>query len=396
MASHVNDDGHTAPYCRLLVIKATERCNLNCTYCYMFNGGDKSYLEKPALMSADVVEAVMRRVRNHCRSHEIADFTFVLHGGEPLVAPHKFYKHFASTAKQVLGDEIAVKFALQTNGTLLTNEWCELFRELNIGISFSLDGVRANNDRFRVDRKGRGSFDRTIEGWELAVSKGLRPGLLMVINAESDPLETYELVKKLNPATVDFLLPDATHVKRPPALPANNSLATPYADWLLAIFNAWTAERGAGLKIRLFMQIMRSAMGIKNEGYDVLGTGSVHVLVIESDGEIQPLDGLRFCGDGMASTPFNVKTNELDDAYTFPLIRKYHDSHDDLCETCQQCRIRDVCGGGFLPHRYDSDGTFDHPSVYCRDMTKLIDTVSEWFTFQLSNEKRRAVVSAPN
>lgn len=388
--SYAQLESAAPPYCKLLVVKATERCNLNCTYCYMFNGGDKSYLKKPAIMSQNVVDAMMRRVRSHCSRHNLSDFTFVLHGGEPLVAPPKFYRGFAEAAKRVLGDKIQVRFALQTNGTLLTEEWCDLFREFNIGISFSLDGVRESNDRFRIDRKGRGSYDRIIDGWNLAKSKNLRPGLLMVVNAESDPLEVYDLVKRLDPATIDFLLPDATYVKRPPISGRDGRSATPYADWLLAIFNAWTAEAGAGLNIRIFLQIMRSIMGIRNEGYDVLGTGSVHVLVIESDGEIQPLDGLRFCEDGIATTPFNVLSNELDDAYQFPMIRLYHDSHDKLCSTCQQCRIRDVCGGGFLPHRYGEDGSFDHPSVYCGDMTKLIDAVNTWFVSQVSSPVPRS------
>jgi uncharacterized protein len=388
--------------CKLLVVKATERCNLNCSYCYMFNGGDKSYLKRPAVMSTAVSEAMFRRVLTHCRTHQLTKFAFVLHGGEPLVAPMHFYRHFVTTARSILGNEVALRFALQTNGTLITSEWCDLFLELGIELSFSLDGPREDNDRYRQDRRGRGSFDRVIAGWQLAVSKQLRPGLLVVVNPESDPLDVYRLLKELQPRMVDFLLPEATHDRPPRRGPetlqilgtagSRNDDATPYADWLLRIFDVWKAEDGAGLNIRLFLQVMRGLLGMR-EGYDVLGTGDIEVLVIESDGEIQPLDGLRYCEDGMANTSLNVLSNQLDEAYALPLVNLYHSAHNTLCATCEQCDIKTACGGGFLPNRYSASRGFDNPSVYCRDLTKLIGEIHEWFAPQVPDAMRDRLIA---
>ena len=388
--------------CKLLVVKATERCNLNCSYCYMFNGGDRSYLKRPAVMPTAVAEAMFRRVLTHCRTHQLTKFAFVLHGGEPLVAPMEFYRHFVTTARAILGDEVALRFALQTNGTLISADWCDLFLELGIELSFSLDGPREDNDRYRQDRRGRGSFDRVIAGWEFAVSKQLRPGLLVVVNVDSDPLEVYRLVKALQPRVVDFLLPEATH-DRPPrgprteilhvigAMGSHHTDSTPYADWLLQIFDAWKAEDGAGLNIRLFLQIMRGLLGMR-EGYDVVGTGDIEVLVVESDGEIQPLDGLRYCEDGMANTALNVLSNELDEAYGLPLVNLYHSAHSTLCATCEQCEIKNACGGGFLPNRYSASRGFDNPSVYCGDLRKLIGAIHQWFAPQLPLDMQEQLV----
>jgi uncharacterized protein len=377
-----------SPRCRLIVVKATERCNLNCSYCYMFNGGDQSYMRRPPVMSEAVSDAMFRRVRAHCSAHGIDSFTFVLHGGEPMVAPPKFYRRFVERARQVLEPDVAVRFAMQTNGTLMSEEWCSALRDLDIGLSFSIDGPRADHDRYRVDRRGRGSFDRVMQGWNLAVASGLRPGALVVVNLQSDPIATYDLLKTMQPSTVDFLLPDATHDKPPAGLAPGG---TSYADWLLTIFRCWQAEGGGGLKIRLFLQLMRSLVG-KQEGYDILGRGEIEVLVVETDGEIQPLDGLRVCADGIADTPYNVLRNELDDAYSLPLIRQYHSAHHSLPDTCTQCRLVEVCGGGFLAHRFQLQNGFDNPSVYCADLQKLILEVHKWLAPRLPMPAREQLV----
>lgn len=365
------------PKCRLLVVKATERCNLNCSYCYMFNGGDQSYRNRPPIMTMRVVKSMMARAASHCRRHKLPEFAFVLHGGEPLIAKPQFYRDFVSAAYEAFGSDVKPIFALQTNGTLLTADWCKVFQELEIRVSFSLDGPKAVNDRFRMDKRGMGSFERVMTGWKVAKSSGLDPGLLMVVNVESDPVKIYDLIRELDPSTVDFLLPDATYEKLPPGYPPGFD-ETPYADWLLKIFDIWYEESRwqKAPKVRMFLQIMRSIMG-KADGYDVLGKGDIEVLVIESDGEIQPLDGLRYCEDGIANTAFNVLHDELDSAYQVPLIRTYHKAHTWLCATCRSCEIADVCGGGFLPHRFKSDNGFNNPSLYCRDLFKLISSVKE-------------------
>ena len=376
--------------CRLLVVKSTERCNLNCSYCYMYNGGDQSYLSRPPVMSMQTARKMFERVDAHCRRHNIREFAFVLHGGEPLVAPPKYYREFVASARELIDSGVNLRFALQTNGTLMDEAWCDAFKELGIKISFSLDGPAKVNDAFRVDRKGRGSFDRVMAGWRIAESQGIRPGLLMVIDPGSDPAEVYDLIKKLNPSTADFLFPDATHDK--PSLAAKSaSSPTPYADWLLQVFKLWTFDGEHAPNIRLFLQLMRSMIG-GNYGYDVLGQGDIEVLVIESDGEIQPLDGLRFCEDGLANTPYSVYTHALDDAYAHDLIATYHDSHSRLCTTCSNCRVKSVCGGGFLAHRYARASGFDNPSVYCQDLYKLISHLYDWLSPRLPARERARLV----
>src|SRR5579871_5479542 len=108
--------GRGAPHCELVVVKVAERCNLNCSYCYMFNGGDVSYRRRPALMSVATADSLVTRVAAHCRRHDLSRFAFVLHGGEPLLARPPFYRHLVDAARRTLPAGVAITFALQTNG----------------------------------------------------------------------------------------------------------------------------------------------------------------------------------------------------------------------------------------------------------------------------------------
>lgn len=139
----------------IVVVKVASRCNLNCSYCYMYNMGDNSYLMQPKVMSLKVVDKLIERILSHCQKHTIKNFEIVLHGGEPLLAGKDFFRKFVNKANERLVAEagIGVKFVIQTNGLLLTEDWCKLFAELKIAVGVSLDGTPEDNDRYRIDHK---------------------------------------------------------------------------------------------------------------------------------------------------------------------------------------------------------------------------------------------------
>src|SRR6476619_3302013 len=84
--------------CRSLVLKVASRCNLNCTSCYMYNMGDSTYKNQPKVMSDAVVDGILQKTLLHCQRHNIEEFLFIFHGGEPLLAGFEFYEKFASKA----------------------------------------------------------------------------------------------------------------------------------------------------------------------------------------------------------------------------------------------------------------------------------------------------------
>ncbi len=364
------------PRFRVAIVKIASRCNLNCSYCYVYNLGDTTYLAQPRVMARATVDALLRGVAEHCARHALEDFRFVFHGGEPLLAGPDFFRYFVARAAAVLPAGTRALFTLQTNGTLLTAAWCALLRELGVSVGISIDGPKARNDAHRVDRAGRGAYDRIRRGWDLAVAGGLQPGLLAVIDVEAEPLEIFAHVLELGPRRVDFLFPDANHAT-PPAGRLGARSPTPYADWLLAIFETWIAPETPPVHVRLFEHVIGAVLGVRGNS-DALGPGANEIVVIETDGGIEPVDVLKACGNGITKTPLNVAANALDDAFSIPIVALYHFSNERLCATCERCTIKGICAGGYLPHRYAEATGFENPSVYCADLTKLITVIQNW------------------
>ena len=380
MASLVGD----APRCHVAVLKVASRCNLNCTYCYMYNAGDETYRAQPNVMSRATVDALIERVAEHCAAHGVEHFEFAFHGGEPLLAGTAFFEYLAERARARLPAATAARFSVQTNGTLLTERWCEVLRALGVRVGISIDGPQAVNDRERVDHAGKGSYERARRGWDLAQRCELDPGLLAVVDVTADPLEVFAHVLELKPRVIDFLLPHANHDKPPPHAERG---ATPYADWLAAIFEVWIDDATPPVRIRLFDDVVRAVLGL-GKSSDVMGPGRNEVIVVETDGAIEPVDTLKICESGITKTALNVARNGIDEALTLPLLQLYHFSGQRLCATCRSCVVRDVCAGGYLPHRYSAGNAFDNPSVYCRDLLKLIAVIQNWVVGQLPPEVR--------
>lgn len=357
-----------SPTCRLAVLKICSRCNLNCAYCYMYNLGDQTALQQPKVMSDAVIDATVARCLTHAAERGLDSFRFVLHGGEPLMAGRKKVHRLIDAAKTLERTTgVTADYALQTNGILLTDEWCRFLSDHGVSVGVSLDGPKEVNDRHRVTHQNAGSYDRTIAGWKVAQACGLNPGILTVVNPETSAADAYRHLCDLQPGSVDFLLPDANHDRRPPIL----ATSTPHADWLLDVFRLWNSDATTPFRVRLFEQIIAATLGISYAN-DALGEGDNEIVVIDTDGEIGPVDTLRAALPGAGRTGFNVIRDEVSAALDHPMLRRYHGSNQSLCATCTTCPIYRICGGGYLSHRYSSECGFDNPSVYCSDLTKLI------------------------
>ncbi len=147
------------PKTRLLVIQPTPFCNISCTYCYLPDRNSKSVVDYATLWNlfSQLFAAGWARDR----------LDVVWHAGEPMVLPIEFYEEATKLIERMRPRNVEVSQHLQTNGTLINDAWCEFFLRERIRVGVSIDGPRHFNDRYRVTRSGRGTFDKTIAGIRL-------------------------------------------------------------------------------------------------------------------------------------------------------------------------------------------------------------------------------------
>ena len=197
-------------------------------------------------------------------------------------------------------------------------------------------------------------------------------GLLCTIDLRNDPIGTYEALLAFGPPAIDFLLPHGTWDAPPPGR-TREAHATPYAEWLITIFDHWYAAPYAS--VRLFEEIIRLTLTGESAGEGV-GLAPSTLVVIETDGSIEQLDSLKAAYNGATATGLHVTTDTLDAALLLPSTAARQIGARALATHCQSCDIHQVCGGGLYTHRYRSGSGFANPSVYCPDLMRLITHVS--------------------
>jgi uncharacterized protein len=197
--------------------------------------------------------------------------------------------------------------------------------------------------------------------------RALYSGLLCTIDVRNDPGATYAALAALEPPLIDFLLPHATWDSPPPDAAGS---VTPYADWLIAIFDLWTADANR-VPVRLFDSIVRTMYG-STSLTESMGLSASDVAVIETDGSIEQADSLKVAYDGAPDTGLDIFRNTLNEAARHPAVTARQHGLAGLCRKCRSCPVVTSCGGGLYAHRYHTETKFDNPSVYCADLMKLI------------------------
>ena len=293
-----------------------------------------------------------------------------MHGGEPMLAGPAFIRGFIGTIRESLGDAADVRFGMQSNGTRLDLEMLEIVSTEDVSVGISIDGDLETNDRYRLDHRGNSSYEATTAAIEQLREHDRLAGLLCTIDLEADPLHTYRTLAGFDPKTVDFTFPLGHHDEPPPGKRDSGS-ETPYADWLIPIFDAWFTDRPQRIRIRQFQDIIGLLIGGRSS-VETIGIGPVDIIVVETDGSLEGVDTLKIVTDGAAALDLNIFEHSFADAMNHPMIEMRQSGLEALCRTCQNCPVGSICGGGYFPTRYRHETGFRNPSVYCADYYKII------------------------
>ncbi|MYZ40299.1 FxsB family radical SAM/SPASM domain protein [Streptomyces sp. SID4917] len=371
------------------IVKVHGRCNLACRYCYLYEGPDRTWRDRPAAAAPEVLDRAATRIAEHADAHALSELALVLHGGEPLLAGAGRLAAFAGLVRERAGRERTVHATVQTNATLLTERRIATLARHSIRVGVSLDGGRPAHNTLRTDHAGRPSWPAAVRGTRLLAAHHPEAyaGILTVVDPRTDPVEMYESLLELGPPALDLLLPHGNWTAPPPGLPAMDprrhgpgvNRPAPYGDWLSAVFDRWWSAGRRETRIRLFEECLALLLGLPG-ATESLGLDPVNAVVVETDGAIEQVDSLKSAYDTAAATGLDIFRHSFDDALSHPGVAARQSGAAALAAGCRSCPLLTVCGGGNYAHRYRAGDGFSHPSVYCADLERLIRHVAARLT----------------
>jgi len=377
-------------------------CNLNCEYCF--------YLEKQALfgsgeqyrMSDRVLESF---ITNYITSQPTPVVEFVWQGGEPTLLGLDFFKRVIELQEPFTRQK-TISNALQTNGTLLNDEWCEFLKEYNFMVGISLDGPQEIHDRYRLDHKGKGTFDRVMRALRLLQKHEVEYNVLASVARETakQPLEIYQFLKEAGVEFIQFApiverLPDAHSIKhglrlaQPAALDREEMQkdVTPwsvipeeYGDFLIGVFEEWVRHDVGTVFVMNFEWALNAWIGNPSP-VCIHAKQCGRALVIEHNGDVYACDHCVY--------PEYRLGNVLADALPALAEQSRQSGFGITKETglplqCRECEVLAACQGGCPKHRFNLSGHddpglhylcpgyrkfFRHIRKYLRAMTQLLE-----------------------
>ena len=360
-----------------VILKITERCNLNCDYCYVFNRGGYDKDDSPPIFSLAYTHKLGHLLHEACDKYQIDFIRVDLHGGEPLLYKPRRFDELCSVLKSYIPKETLLEFCLQTNGVLINDEWIDVFEKHKVAVAVSLDGVRQVNDLHRLDHKGKSSYEDTVRGLRIlqdAFAKGRlvsRPSLLSVINPAANGSETYRhFVGDLNLKSFDFLLPDIHHGD------TGYDLAG-VSRFIKDALNEWFADNDPTIYVRLFESQM-SALAGKPAYFMGMGqqVAEAFAFTIGTNGNIYVDDTLRPTQNEIFAPIGNLMSVTLTDILDSPQMRLFLSESARLPDGCSDCIWKKICGGGRLVNRFDPAGSFSKRTVLCEPTRSMLSQIT--------------------
>ena len=349
-----------------VILKITERCNLDCDYCYFFNAGDDSYQKHSAFISCETVSLLVRRLKDFAHAYDLREIAIHLHGGEPLLMPKARFDGICEEIRSQLAPVVDLSLTIQTNGMLIDLEWIEMFNRHRVQVGVSLDGARVHNDVHRLDHRGRSSYQATARGLALCQEHLHRPPVVLaVIGEHFDPVEVYEHFRRdLHVERLDFLLPDLNHDNF-------RGDAEAYGDFLIRIFDLMANDEES-VSVRFIDHFLARLYG---RGNFLFATGKDDpdylLITVSSDGGVGPDDTLRSTTYWSGYEYRDLKSSRLEEIIQDQLFHDFETVKMTPATSCSDCCWRDICGSGQPVHRYATGNGFDNPSVYCEGLDKF-------------------------
>ena len=324
----------------LLIKPVSGACNMRCTYCFYADVAESRAVPSRGVMSLETARRVLDSVRSDLEPG--GRLTIAFQGGEPTLAGVGFYRDFFRMADALLPD-VHIDYAFQTNGLLIDEAFCSLFRERHVLVGLSADGPAETHNALRPDASGKGTFPRVQRAMRLLRRCGADFNVLTVLSGAlaRRPAAVWNWVEKEGIAYIQFI---------PCLAPLEAGKSAPYAltpsrfrDFYLQLFPLWkrSMEVDRPVSVKFFDDLVNLYLGGRATACGITGGCSVQY-VVEADGDVYPCDFYALDRYRMGSL-LTVPPSALAEAAA-PFLCEGRGFADG--PPCRGCRYEKSCGGG--------------------------------------------------
>lgn len=358
-------DNIATPFAKPLYVMlkpAGAHCNLACKYCYYLeknNLYDKSHRH---IMSDEMLEQF---TREYIEAQTMPQVLFTWHGGEPLMRSIDFYKKALALQKKYARGR-RIDNVIQTNGTMLTNEWCEFFAQNNWLVGISIDGPQEYHDHYRLTNTGNPSWQKVMHGIELLKKHHVEWNAMAVVNAYNadHPLEFYHffkdngcqylqftpIVERLTQHQDGRTLASLADDKE---IPLADFSVTPeqWGSFLCAIFDEWVCNDVGKMFVEIFDCTLANWMGVL-PGICAYSKNCGHAGVMEHNGDVYSCDHFVFPEYKLGNIRDHTLIEMLygDKQHAFSRLK-----HTSLPRQCKECDMEFACYGECPKNRFEKD-----------------------------------------
>ncbi|MEH2791801.1 anaerobic sulfatase-maturation protein [Segatella copri] len=359
------NDNIANPFAKPLYVMlkpAGAHCNLACKYCYYLEKNKLYPTAQRHLMSDEMLEQF---TREYIEAQTMNQVLFTWHGGEPLLRSIDFYRKALSLQQKYAGGR-RIDNVIQTNGTLLTDEWCEFFAQNHWLVGISIDGPQPDHDHYRLTAAGKPSWKKVMQGIKLLKKHGVEWNAMAVVNAynANHPLEFYRFFKENGCQFLQFTPIVERQTRHEDGrtlasladkneIPLSEASVTPeqWGYFLCAIFDEWVRKDVGKIFVEIFDCTLANWMGI-SPGICAYSKECGHAGVMEHNGDVYSCDHFVFPEYKLG----NIRDHSLIDMLYGEQQQEFSRlKHSSLPRQCKECDMEFACHGECPKNRFMKD-----------------------------------------
>ena len=393
------------PFARPLYVMlkpAGARCNLRCSYCYYLEKSCLYDASKGGVMSDELLE---RFIDQYINSQTMQQVLFTWHGGETLMRPLSFYRRAVELQRQYARGRV-IDNCLQTNATLLTDEWCRFLADEGWLVGVSIDGPQEFHDEYRRTAGGGPSWRKVMQGIERLNRYGVQWNAMAVVNDYNAdyPLEFYRFFKDIGCHYIQFAPiverihrhADGRHLAAPchtgDPVAEFSVTAKQWGDFLCTIFDEWVRTDVGNYFVQMFDSTLANWVG-EQPGVCTLAKTCGHAGVMEHNGDVYSCDHYVFPEYRLG----NIHTSSLVEMMYSPQQQAFGEAkRSTLPQQCRECRWRFACNGACPKNRIIHTATGEPGLNYlCQGYRRFFEHVAPYMDYmkrQLEHQQPPAAI----